>query len=125
MSDYKMDELARLEWMQSRIPARDALVRFVPDGARGTDVDSLVQRHRSRWYPLKGGHRVVVAMENKPEYDPTKWQVEKGIWDHEHCDLCGESVLAMTLCWVTKYDPYVLLCDACHGKLAAYGLKGT
>jgi hypothetical protein len=54
-----------------------------------------------------------------PEYDATKWQVEKGAWDHEHCDLCGENIPAMTLCWVTKYDPYILLCDACHAKVAA------
>jgi hypothetical protein len=25
----------------------------------------------------------------------------------------------MTLCRVTRYDPYVLLCDPCHAKVAA------
>ena len=58
-------------------------------------------------------------MENEPAYDATKWNVEMGAWDHEHCDLCGENIPAMTLCWVTKYDPYVLLCDACHAQVAA------
>jgi hypothetical protein len=119
MADYEIDELARFEWMQSRIPALDALVCFVPDGPRDAAVDSLAMSHRSRWYPLQGGTRVVVSMEGEPEYDATKWQVENGAWDHEHCDLCGENIPAMTLCWVTKYDPYVLLCDACHAKLAA------
>jgi hypothetical protein len=58
-------------------------------------------------------------MDGNPKYDPAKWSVEKGAWDHEHCDLCGENIAAMTLCWVTKYHPYVLLCDACHTKVAA------
>lgn len=119
MAHYEIDELSGLEWMQSRIPALDALVGFVPDGPREAAVDKLATSHRSRWYPLQGGMRVVVSMERKPEYDATKWRVEKGAWDHEHCDLCGEGIPAMTLCWVTKYDPYVLLCDKCHGKVAA------
>lgn len=119
MADYEIDELARFEWMQSRIPALDALVHFVPDGPRDAAVDSFATSHRSRWYPLQGGTRVVVSMESEPEYDATKWKVEEGAWDHEHCDLCGENIPAMTLCWVTKYDPYVLLCDACHAKVAA------
>jgi len=119
MADYMIDELARLEWMQSRIPALDALVHFVPDGPRDAAVDSFATSHRSRWYPIQGGTRVVVSMERKPNYDATKWQIEKGAWDHEHCDHCGENIPAMTLCWVTKYDPYVLLCDACHTKAAA------
>ena len=119
MADYEINELASFEWMRSRIPALDALVCFVPDGPRDAAVDSFAMSHRSRWYPLQGGYRVVVPIEGEPEYDATKWQVENGAWDHEHCDLCEENIPAMTLCWVTKYDPYVILCDACHAKLAA------
>lgn len=121
MADYEIDELASFEWMESRIPALDALVRFVPDGPRDAAVDQFATSHRSRWYPLQGGTRVVVSMDGNPKYDPEKWSVEKGAWDHEHCDVCGENIPAMTLCWVTTYDPYVLLCDACHTKMAAAG----
>lgn len=119
MADYEISKLARFEWMQSRIPAQDALVRFIPDGPRDAAVDSFAMSHRSRWYPLAGGTRAVVSMETQPQYDPTQWQIEKGAWDHEHCDSCGTNIPAMTLCWVTKFDPYVLLCDACHAKVAA------
>lgn len=118
MADYEIDELARLEWMQSRIPALDALVHFVPDGPRDAVVDAFAKSHRSRWYPMTGGTRVVVSMEGHPKYDATTWKVEKGAWNHEHCDLCRANIPAMTLCWVTKYDPYVLLCDACHARVA-------
>jgi hypothetical protein len=119
MADPEIDELAGFAWIQSRIPARDALVHFIPDGTRDAAVDSFAASHRSRWHPLQGGIRVVVSMESDPEYDGSKWKVERGAWDHEHCDLCGESIPAMTLCWVTKADPYVMLCDKCHGKVAA------
>ena len=118
MKDLKIEQLARLTWMQSRIPPLDALVHFIPDGPRDAAVDSFAMSHRSRWYPVQGGTRVVVSMENQPEYDATKWRVEKGAWDHEHCDRCGDNIRAMTPCWVTKYDPYVLLCDTCHTKIS-------
>ena len=117
MAEYETRELATFEWMQSRIPAVDALVHFVRDGPRNPSVDSFAMRYRSRWYPTQGGTRVVVSMEGAPAYDPTTWQVEKGAWDHEHCDVCAESIAAMTLCWVTKHDPYVLLCDRCHDQV--------
>lgn len=119
MADYEIGELAAFEWMQSRIPAQDALVHFAADGPRDPAVDSFAMSHRSRWYPLQGGTRVVVSMESEPEYDTSKWQVEKGAWDHEHCELCGGNVPAMTLCWVTKYHPYALLCGACHAKVTS------
>jgi hypothetical protein len=119
MADYEIAELARFEWMQSRIPALDALVAFVPDAPRDAAIDSFAMSHRSRWYPVQGGHRVVVSLDGRPKYDANRWHVEKGAWDHEHCDLCGERIPPMTLCWVTKFDPYVLLCDQCHGEVAA------
>src|SRR5690348_10920931 len=103
--------------MPCRIPALDALVHFLPDGPRDADVDAFATSHRSRWYPLQGGTRVVVSMESNPQYDPAKWTVEKAAWDHEHCDRCGENIPAMTLCWVTKHDPYVLLCEKCHAEV--------
>jgi hypothetical protein len=119
MPEYETEELARFEWVPSRIPALDALVCFVPEGPpRDAAVDAFATSHRSRWYPMQGGIRVVVSLERNPAYDTTKWRVEKGAWDHEHCDFCGKNIAAITPCWVTKHDPYVLLCDACHGKLA-------
>lgn len=119
MADYSIAELARFEWMQSRIPALDALVCFVPEGLRDADMDAFSRSRRSRWYQIQGGTRVVVSLDGDPEYDASKWRVEKGAWDHEHCDLCGENIPAMTLCRVTKNDPHVLLCDRCHARVAA------
>jgi hypothetical protein len=118
MADYEIDELRGFEWMQSRVPALDALVHFTPDGERDAAVEELALNNRSRWYPMQGGTRVVVSMDREPKYDASKWTVEKDAWDHEHCEHCGDHIPAMTLCWVTKSDPYVLICDACHATLA-------
>ena len=120
MTECTVDELARVDWMPSRIPALDALVRFVPNDGPHPETDPVITTSRgSKWYPTEGGFRVVVPIDSKTDHDLTKWHVEKGIWDQEDCDLCGENIPAMTLCWVTKYDPYILLCEACHAKVAA------
>lgn len=119
MSDYSINELAAFDWMQSRIPALDGLVAFVPDGPPDPAVASFAEGRPSRWYPVEGGHRVVVPYDDGSPYDASRWRVEKGAWDHEHCDLCRDRIPPMTLCWVTQRDPYVLLCESCHAKVAA------
>lgn len=117
MSDDRLKELSGYAWMQSRVPAQDGLVAFVPDGPRDPVVDALATSRPSRWYPVEGGTRVVMLLEGIKEYDPSRFKVEKGAWDHEHCDLCGENIQPMTLCWVTVSGRYITLCVACHAKL--------
>jgi alpha-D-ribose 1-methylphosphonate 5-phosphate C-P lyase len=114
----QLKELAGLTWMKSRIPALDALVAFMPDGPRDQVIDDFSGGRSSRWYPEPGGHRVVILYETVEDYDATRFHVEKGAWDHEHCDLCGEHIPAMTLCWVTESGSYMILCEACHARVA-------
>jgi len=123
MADFELNELLGLNWMQSRVPAQNALVGFVPDGQESA-VDSFTMDCRSRWYPVRGGTRVVVSLETRPQYDSARWHIEKGARDHEHCDVCGQNIPAMTPCWVTKEDPYIQICDGCHSKVVAAGGKG-
>lgn len=118
MSDYELAELAEFDWVPSHVQATDALVCFVPDGPRDPDVVTLWTTHRSRWYPEAGGTRVVVSLEGKPEYDATKWTLEKEAWDHEHCEYCGVSMAPKTPCWVTEHDIPIILCAACHARVA-------
>ena len=118
MPDFDVGQLARFDWRPSRIPALDGLVTFLKDGERDPAVEEFARSRPSRWYPEEGGTRVVVLYDDGAPYDASRWRVEKGAWDHEHCDLCGESIEPMTLCWVTKRDPYALLCQACHAKVA-------
>jgi hypothetical protein len=119
MSDLDLEELAGYTWMQSRIPALDGLVTFVPDGVRDPEINSFTTSRPSRWYPVDGGFRAVVPYEGGLEYDAERWHVEKGAWDHEHCKLCGANIPPMTLCWVTETGPYIILCEECHAKVAA------
>ena len=87
----------------------------VPDAS---DPDPLIEEmqarlHQSRWYPVAGGHRVLM-LHDGGEFDAKRFQVEAGAWDHEHCNVCEKQIAAMTLCYVTKEGwTYVLLCKSC------------
>jgi hypothetical protein len=117
----ELSELAPLRFMASRIPPLDALVAFVPSGQeRQTWLeDATALTGQSRWYPVEGGHRVVILYEGGP-FDSAHLSVEKGAWDHEHCARCGSSIHPMTLCWVTETGPNILLCGECHGELERF-----
>lgn len=106
-----------LTFHPSRIPALDALSAFVSDDV----LDSIFQETAarigsSRWYPVQGGHRVLILYEGGP-YDPDRFTVEKGAWDHEHCNHCGNQIAPMTLCWVTTDGLHIILCASCHNKV--------
>jgi hypothetical protein len=114
MSD-DLENLRNLKFMPSRIPALDALEIFVPDGAPpDAELQELQSRTgQSRWYPLEGGHRVLILYEGGP-FDEKRFTLAKGAWDHEHCSRCGATIEPMTLCWVTEGGPLVLLDEQCH-----------
>jgi hypothetical protein len=121
LTEGQIAQLPKFEWMESRIPASDAVSMFVPNQSEQEQFvkDAHRRFHRSRWFPVDGGHRVMLPHDGQ-EFDGARFQLEPRAWDHEHCSLCGESIPAMTLCWVTmpKY-PYVLLCVGCHARIAA------
>lgn len=119
MPEYTIEELARFEWMPSRIPVQDALTRFIPETNAGPAVDVPPFARVTRYYPQEGGLRVLRPFPGLAEFDPNVWTVAKGAWDHDDCDFCDACIPAMTLCWVTRFDPYVLLCAACHARVVA------
>ena len=113
--DDELAELRRHQYQHSRIPALDALEVFVSDDA-AEDRELAEVRSRtgfSRWYPVPGGHRVLVLYEGE-DFDATRFTLRKGAWDHEHCKRCGAGIPAMTLCWVSRDGVFVILCDDCH-----------
>ena len=115
MTDFTDAQLRRAPWMRSRIPALAALTAFIPTGEVPSPAVQAAAREAgaSRWYPVEHGHRLVIRHEGG-DYDAMLFTLEQGAWDHEHCDRCAANIPAMTLCWVTERDPYVLLCVTCH-----------
>jgi hypothetical protein len=104
--------------MESRIPARPALCVFVPTGTETDPFLAELQRrfHQSRWFPVAGGHRVLMPFDDGP-YDASRCAIEAGAWDHEHCECCGDRIPAMTLCHVTEPgEPYILVCSGCYAR---------
>ena len=116
------DELAklrRLEFVPSRIPALDALEAFV---ANGEEADPAVASARaltgfSRWYPTDGGHNVQFLYEGGA-YDESRFRLVEGAWNHENCKRCATRIESMTLCYVTRTGPFVVLCEECHALVA-------
>jgi hypothetical protein len=104
--------------MESRIPPLDALSTFVPDNQtpRGSVKETLDRIGFSRWYPEPGGHRVLLPYDGG-EYDSLHFRLEPKVWDHEHCKICGETIPAMALCWVTQEGPFIVLCRNCKDEM--------
>jgi len=111
-------DLRNQSFMESRIPARDALVVFIPEGSKPREsVQRIIDRVGfSRWFPVAGGQRVLVPYEGGP-FDSAVFTIEKGAWDHETCKVCQAHIPAMTLCWATKEGPYIILCDQCKVRM--------
>ena len=113
--DDELEEFRKLSFMPSRIPKLDALEGFVPiDGRPDAEIQELTSRTgQSRWYPVEGGHRVLILYEGGP-FNDTRFTLVKGAWDHEHCSRCGDTIEPMTLCWVTRSGRHVLLDEKCY-----------
>jgi hypothetical protein len=117
VSDDRLEAFRELEFVESSVPPLDALSIVVVDGTmQNPDVERFLQTHPSRWYPVDGGHRILVLYEGGP-YDRALFTLEPKAWDHDHCAACNEQIPAMTLCWVTTSGKYVALCIACKATL--------
>lgn len=115
MTHDELDQLPNLAWMPSRIPVRDALVAPVPKGVE-LAKDQIPPSHEQRWYPQEDGSlRLLVPYAGGP-FDSALFHIEQGAWNHTTCDLCNAHIVAMTLCFVTKRDPYIALCSSCYVK---------
>ena len=119
-------EFRGLRFMPSRIPALDALVTFV---AGGQPIRPAVQKTLdrigfSRWFPVSGGHELLMPYEGGP-YDKAEFKVRSKAWDHETCTACRGHVPAMTPCWVTEGGPFKLLCSSCKSELDAESDEGA
>ena len=95
-----LTQFRNLEFRESRIPALDALEVFVPSGGENDETLTEIRRRTgfSRWRPVEGGHQVLILYEGGT-YDPERYSLRKGAWDHEHCKRCGVHIEAMTLCF--------------------------
>lgn len=115
----ELEELRRLDYRRSRIPALDALEVFVAAYAPPDPVvDEMTSRTGfSRWRPVEGGHSVLILYEGGG-FDPMRFTLRKGAWNHEHCRRCVARIPAMELCWVST-EGFTILCESCHSLIAA------
>ena len=56
--------------------------------------------------------RTFLKLYRGQKYDPTKWKLVEGAWDHEHCTVCGFTIVDGHSFWHTGEG--WCLCDACY-----------
>ena len=115
MEHEEQVNLPILSWMPSRIPMRDALVAFVPAGVKLAE-GVIPSCYEQRWYPQQDNTLRLLVLYSGGDFDSSLFHIEPKAWDHTTCDLCVTRIPAMTVCYVTKFDPYVGLCSGCYRK---------
>lgn len=118
MTDDELSKLPSYRWIPSRIPLRDALSTFVPDGLEPEPVIAEMSSRcgESVWHPAEVGHRVLFPYDGVA-FDGSRFTLEPKVWDYNECAVCGEHIPVMTLCHVTEpQQPYVLLCARCYER---------
>jgi hypothetical protein len=118
MTEEELIAFRGREYRASRFPSLDAICTFVPTGNEDEPAirEALARKGQSRWYPKSGGHKLLILNEGEP-VDSARFTLEKGAWDHEHCNGCRARIPSMTLCWVSVADPYTILCEHCYGAV--------
>jgi len=113
IDDYSKDGL-----QHHVFPGSDAAVVFVPEGqSPAPEVRTALERGgRQRWYPVAGGHMAKIEFHAAAGSEHL-FQLEKGGWDHEHCDFCNASIPIGQTCWTTADRDFVVFCEECYSKL--------
>jgi hypothetical protein len=69
--------------------------------------------------PNEVGFYISGAYHGEP-FDPARFRIVRGGWDHEHCYLCSAKVLPGEEWWAThppKFEDEIGLCLGCHARI--------
>jgi len=100
-------------------PEMDALVVFIPKGREPSpEVKKVLdEAGPQRWFPKEGGN-IVKCPHVVDTFDEGLFKIEKGGWDHEHCEACGATIDVGKSCWEAETDDeFFLICEGCYQKL--------
>jgi len=107
-------------------PGMDALVAVITkEQETSPEIKQTVDdAGEGRWYPVQGGWKVMCPYTDQ-SFDHDLFHIEKGGWDHIHCDGCQGSIRTGNSCWVTEAeDDYFIICDNCYNRLKEKGAPG-
>jgi hypothetical protein len=100
-------------------PGMDALVAVIP---RGQETPAEVKQTvddagEGRWFPFEGGWKVMCPYTGQ-SFDHDLFHLEKGGWNHVHCNGCQGSISVGSSCWVAETeDDFLVICDNCYDEL--------
>ena len=121
-SDAHHDRLHGLRaemFRHTRFPGMDALVAVISkEQETSLEVKRTVDdAGEGRWYPVEGGWKVMCPYTGQ-SFDGDLFHVEKGAWNHVHCDGCEGSINTGDFCWAAEAeDDFWVICDTCYDKL--------
>jgi hypothetical protein len=114
-----LEGLTAEKFRKAVCPETDALVVFVPEGKNPPpEVQRVLdEAGPQRWFPIEGGNLVKCPCV-VDTYDESLFKLEKGGWDHEHCDSCGRTIDVGDSYWVAEdANEFILICNVCHQRL--------
>ena len=100
-------------------PETDAPVVFIPkDQEPSPEIKKVLdEAGPQRWFPKENGN-IIKCPNVVNTFDESLFKLEKGGWDHEHCDACGNTINAGVTCWIAKKDDKLfIICERCYKKL--------
>jgi hypothetical protein len=103
---------------------QDAIIAIapVPGGPAPPVREKLDEPFPHRLYPIDSGFLVKWPYQGE-DYDPRHFQIERGGWDHEHCEACNAVIRIDDECWYTEGDSTSILCGTCYDRMSK--LHGT
>jgi len=101
--DEEFDNISDLDFSHKTFTSSDSLVSIGP-----VNPDDLPKHEEARCYRHGTSEVPYVGQ----PYDPEKFKLVKGEWDHEHCLVCRFSIHNQNTFWQNSRGR--ILCDACY-----------
>lgn len=98
--------------------AMDALVVFIPKGQKPSkEVQRVLDEAGRRRYYMKDGGRIIKCPYVVESFDNKLFKIEKGGWEHEHCDTCNSIISAGDSYWISDENEFYLICNNCYQEI--------
>ena len=113
-----LEDLRAEMFEKETFQAMDALVVFIPKGQKPSEEVQrvLYEAGVSRHY-MKDGGSVIKCPYVAESFDNKLFKIEKGGWEHEHCDTCNNIISVGDSYWISEGDEVYLVCENCHQEI--------
>ena len=98
--------------------AIDALVVFIPKGQKPSkEVQRVLDEAGSQRHYMKDRGNIIKCPFVVESFDNTLFEIEKGGWEHEHCDICNSTISVGDSYWISEENEVYLICNNCYREI--------